>query len=211
MKRKQLLVGYKIAFALLGFAALVTEIATLVERGRFNLVNFLSFFTVESNILAVIALLAGAFALLPGKQSAHMGRFVDVLRSFTTVFIVVVGVGFSFLLSGLENVALTAVPWDNTVLHYIIPAALVVDFLIDRPRTRMKFAESLTWLVFPLAYLGYTLFRGAVTGWYPYPFLNPAHATVGSIVVTSLALFVFGVVLIGVVALLTRHKPVAKV
>jgi hypothetical protein len=30
-------------------------------------------------------------------------------------------------------------------------------------------------LAFPSAYLAYVILRGADTGWYPYPFLNPAH------------------------------------
>ncbi|MDQ3057292.1 MAG: Pr6Pr family membrane protein, partial [Pseudomonadota bacterium] len=30
--------------------------------------------------------------------------------------------------------------------------------------------------VFPATYLVYTLLRGMTTGWYPYPFLNPATA-----------------------------------
>ena len=30
--------------------------------------------------------------------------------------------------------------------------------------------------MFPLCYLVYVLLRGAVTGWYPYPFLDPAQA-----------------------------------
>lgn len=31
------------------------------------------------------------------------------------------------------------------------------------------------WLSFPLAYIAYTLVRGAVVNWYPYFFVNPHH------------------------------------
>lgn len=50
-------------------------------------------------------------------------KWLDILRSVTAVYILVVGIGFAILLSGLEGVLLTAVPWDNTVLHYITPLA----------------------------------------------------------------------------------------
>jgi hypothetical protein len=29
------------------------------------------------------------------------------------------------------------------------------------------------WIAVPTAYFIYSLIRGAITGWYPYPFLNP--------------------------------------
>ena len=67
--RTKALISYKLVFAFLGFAALVTEIATIVERGTFNSVNFFSFFTVQNNLIAVIALLLSAIALASGKKS----------------------------------------------------------------------------------------------------------------------------------------------
>lgn len=201
IQNKTTLIFYKVFFALLGFSALVTEIATLAERGRFNLINFFSFFTIESNVLVVVTLLLSAFALAMGKRHKF-----DALRSATTVYILIVGIGFSFLLSGLENVALTAVPWDNIVLHYIMPAALLVDFLIDRPKRTMSFTKSLLWLSFPIVYAVYSLTRGAISGWYPYPFLNPATNSYGSIAFVISCLFALGVVLIWFVARLTNTK-----
>ena len=38
---------------------------------------------------------------------------------------------------------------------------LVADWLIDPPRHRLPFAIGLAWLLYPLAYLVYTLIRGA--------------------------------------------------
>jgi hypothetical protein len=41
------------------------------------------------------------------------------------------------------------------------------------PTNRPTYRQSLSWLVYPLAYLFFSLVRGGITGWYPYPFLNP--------------------------------------
>ena len=190
MQNRTFLAAYKVFFALLALSALVTEIAVLADRGKFNLLNFFSYFTVESNTLVVITLLLSAYAVASGRR-----RRFDALRSATLVYILVVGIGFSFLLSGLEDVALTAVPWDNTVLHYIIPAAVLVDFLIDRPKRTMPFGKSLAWLLFPMAYATYAVTRGALTGWYPYPFLNPDHDGYMSVVITTICLLVLGITL----------------
>lgn len=201
IQNKTFLIGYKVFFALLGFSAVVTEIATIVERGTFNFVNFFSYFTIETNLLVVVTLLLSAFAVAAGKRH----RF-DILRTAVTVYILVVGIGFSFLLSGLEDVALTAVPWDNTVLHYIIPVAVFVDFLIDRPRRTLSFKKSLMWLLFPIGYAVYSLVRGALVGWYPYPFLNPSLKGAWSVAFVVVALLVLGVALVWLVGKLTTRK-----
>ncbi len=196
LQNKKLLIGYKLLFGLLGFSAVVTEIATIVERGRFNPANFFSYFTIESNILVFVTLLLSAIAVAWSRNNK-----LDELRSAVTVYILVVGIGFSFLLAGLEDVALTAVPWDNIVLHYIIPAAVAIDFLIDRPKRKLGFKQSLLWLLFPMAYLAYSLIRGAVIGWYPYPFLDPATKGYGSIAITAACLMILG---LGLIWLVTR-------
>lgn len=190
-QNKKFLVGYKLFFGLLGFSAIVTEVATIVERGTFNPVNFFSYFTIETNLLVAAILLLSAIATAWGKNAR-----LDVLRSAVTAYILIVGLGFSLLLSGLENTQFTAVPWDNIVLHYIMPLAMLVDWLLDRPKRALSFVPSLKWLLFPVVYIGYSLVRGSITGWYPYPFLNPDLNGVGAVVVAITGMLVLSVALI---------------
>lgn len=193
------LLVYKLFFCLLGFSAIVTEIATIVERGGFKPVNFFSYFTIEVNILVVVMFLLSALAIAAHKES----RRLDALRGMSTTFILVVGIGFAILLAGLEGAVLTAVPWDNLVLHYIIPVAVLVDYLVDPPRTRLQLRQCLNWLVFPIAYVAYSLSRGALTGWYPYPFLDPDHNGYRAVAITILGLFALSVSLIWVITKLS--------
>lgn len=167
IKSKPFLVGYKLFFALLGFSAVLTEAVVSIERGIFNPANFFSYFTIEANTLAILSLLVGAIYLAAGKSAK-----VQTFRAAVAVYMVIVGLGFSFLLAGLDPSVLTAVPWDNTVLHYIMPIAVLVDFLIDRPKQKIPFKKAVLFLLFPIAYLAYSMLRGYFTGWYPYPFLN---------------------------------------
>ena len=206
MTKKAYLIIYKVFFALLGFSALVTEIATLVERDKFNIVNFFSFFTVQVNTLVVVVFLLSAIFLALNKS-----KKLDNLRTATTVLILIVGIGFALLLAGLEGIALTAVPWDNTVLHYIIPVVVLIDFIIDRPQTKQSFKKLLVWLVYPAVYVAYSLIRGAIVGWYPYPFLNPETSSYGQISVVVAALFSLGVVLFALAAKFTgKHRLATK-
>jgi hypothetical protein len=205
MNKKYTLIGYRIFFALLGLSAIVTEIAVLIERGRFVPANFFSFFTVESNILAVLILILSALALARGKQ----GRFIAMLRGGSTLNMIVVGIVFSLLLSGLD-VELTAVPWDNTVLHYIMPVAVALDWLIDIPKVRISFKRALIWVTFPIAYAAYSLIRGHFVGWYPYPFLNPGINGYTSVIITSILLGLGGAALALALAWSTRWRSTVK-
>ncbi|MBH1980527.1 Pr6Pr family membrane protein [Candidatus Saccharibacteria bacterium] len=197
-QNKKFLIGYKLFFSLLGFGAIITEIATTVERGNFSPTNFFSYFTIETNILVTLTLLLSAIAIAAGKNSK-----LDTLRSAVTVYILIVGIGFSVLLAGIEGIVLTAVPWDNTVLHYILPIAVLVDFLIDRPKRKLSFKKSLVWLLFPVTYLIYSLLRGGLIGWYPYPFLNPDIEGYGAVAITVTSLLALSLVLIWIVTRLT--------
>ena len=65
--------------------------------------------------------------------------------------------------------------WDNIVLHYLMPALIVFDWMITPPKLRISFWRGLIWLVYPFAYVAYSLIRGNSVDWYPYPFLDPGH------------------------------------
>ena len=203
--KKNYLTGYKLLFGLLGFSAIVTEIVAVVERGTFDAGNFFSYFTIESNILAAISLILGALAIYAGKKSTR----IDFFRGAVTFYMIVTGIIFAVLLSGIENATLTAVPWDNIVLHYIMPVVIAIDWFMDRPVRRFAFRRALLWITFPVAYLVYSLIRGPIVGWYPYPFLNPAYGGYTQVAITSLVITVFGFGLIYVisrVAVKTKKK-----
>lgn len=201
VKNTQFLIWYKVFFALLGFSAVVTEIATLTTKGIFNPANFFSYFTIETNIFVVVVLLISAVLTAAKKNDK-----IAALRSAATVFIVIVGIGFAVLLSGIKDAAFTAVPWDNIVLHYIMPVAVLVDYLIDRPRHKLSFKRNVPWLLVPVVYTAYSLVRGSFVGWYPYPFLNPTVQSYTSIFVTVFGLLLLGLALTWLTCKLSGKK-----
>ncbi|HWM66953.1 MAG TPA: Pr6Pr family membrane protein [Steroidobacteraceae bacterium] len=150
---------------LLTLAAIGSQLLIHVRLGA-NVVNFFSYFTNLSNLIAAAVL------LLTTKRQQKAGRF-DRLRAFSTVNMVVVGIVFSLLLRNVELGALQ--PWVNFVLHYLMPCAVLLDWLLDPPSTRLGTRDLILFLIFPAAYLAYSLLRGAQMDWYPYPFLNPDH------------------------------------
>jgi hypothetical protein len=113
------------------------------------------------------------------------------------MYMLTTGIVFTVLLSGQK----VSTPWANAIVHQIMPIAMAVDWGIDPPRTRLPPRSALLWLSFPLAYIAYTLIRGAIVNWYPYFFVNPHHA--GGYLAVAGGCLAIGMGMIGLILLIT--------
>ncbi len=197
--------SYRLLFGLLGLSAVVTEIATLVERDRFVARQFFSYFTIQSNLIGIVALL-GAALIGPGAAR----RSAVLFRGAATLYLAITGVVFSLLLAGIEGAEFTAVAWDNVVLHYLMPIVIVADWVIDSPRTRIAFRQGVIWLVYPLAYVVFCLIRGASDGWYPYPFLDPDLRGYSAVFESSIGIALLAAALVFVLVSFTGPTPLLR-
>jgi hypothetical protein len=191
MGRRAFLTAYRAGFASLALAALAAQFARSSDRPGFSAVSFFSFFTNDSNIIAASVFLWAAFH----RSATHRGAR-DLVRGAPVVYMVTTGIVFALFLADLNEELGVTLPWVNAVVHQVMPLAVAADWLIDPPETRLAFPRTSWWLAFPAAWLGYTLVRGAVIGWYPYPFLDPAnHGAIGVVAaVVGIALFMLGLV-----------------
>ena len=62
--------------------------------------------------------------------------------------------------------------WVDMALHSILPALMLWFWLMETSRNDPRGGQPLWWLSWPAAFAVYALLRGALTGRYPYPFLN---------------------------------------
>ena len=142
------------AIAVLAAFALVGQTALSIDRDR-SLVNLFSYFTIESNVLVLVA--AALIAVRPDRGGTAFG----ILRLGGLTAITITGIVYATILAG--NTYFTGVEWwyDKT-FHYVVPALAVLGFLLFRPRTRFD-RTALWFLVWPLVWLAYTLVRAAVS------------------------------------------------
>jgi hypothetical protein len=159
----------RLFFGLVTLVAVGWQLSIHVRMG-FDVVNFFSYFTNLSNLFAAFVLLLTGVHFLSGRASSAS---MDRLRAVSTVNMAVVGIVFALLLRDVDLGAL--LPWINTWLHYVMPCAVALDWLLQPPRTRLGGRQLLVIQIFPIAYLAYVLARGSAAGWYPYPFLDPAN------------------------------------
>lgn len=195
----------KILIGLGVLLAVEVQFAYSSARASFDPVNFFSFFTIESNVLAALIFIGIGVAYLLGRD----GSKLTLLRGAATLYMTVTGIVYALLLSGLEESLSTTIPWVNFVLHYLFPFVAFADWFVDRPSRKVTLQQSLWWLLFPVVYLAYSLTRGALTGWYPYPFLNPDQGGYGQVAFVASCIMLAGVVLCGMFAKLSGD-PIAK-
>ncbi|MEP6559803.1 MAG: Pr6Pr family membrane protein [Nakamurella sp.] len=171
----------RLLMALVVAAAIVTQLATQISN-NLSVANFFSFFTIQSNIIGAVAITVAALAGSAARGSVWLSQ----LRGAATLYMGVTGMIFSLLLSGAD--VQTPIPWVNSTLHYIFPLFIVIDWLVDRSVRPLTFRQGLVFLSYPVAYGIYTLVRGPIVDWYPYPFLDPT--TNGYVFVTVMMAFV---------------------
>lgn len=157
-------------------AQLVNSLTVGTEPASAVVANFFSYFTVQSNLLSVVVLAASAVTLL---RTGRDGPRLAVVRVMAATYMGTTGVVFNLLLRGIDTTPGLIVPWSNEVLHVVGPILVVADWLLAPGRRRLEWRALLAVVAYPIVWAVYTLVRGPIVGWYPYPFLDPSLAPTG--------------------------------
>lgn len=158
----------RLATAVAIIVALTAQFQLAITRGNFPKANFFSYFTVESNIAAAFVLIALEFT-----TGSAMKRFATIIRPAVTLYMTMTGVIYAVLLAPASaDVGLTA-QWVDVIVHEIGPLIVFVDWIFAPPERRPAMRDLRAWLIFPIVYVVYSLVRGPIADWYPYPFLDP--------------------------------------
>lgn len=199
LKQHKVLNTLRAAMSIIAVGAVCLQAWHLNRMERFVIDQYLSFFTIQSNLIAAFVLATEAAGGLGFSR-----RRRDSWRGALVLYLGITGVVYSVLLARLPMVQQIVHPWADLVLHYGMPLWILADWLIDPPSSKISFQRALIWLVYPLAYLFLTLLRGAWTDWYPYPFLDPknpggwpAIAIVSTVITLLATLSIGGIVYLG--------------
>ena len=133
-----------------------------------EVIAYFSFFTILTNLL--VALVFTSVAVRPAAGWVQFFLSPSV-QGGTAVYIAIVGIVYQLLLRQLWNPQ-GAQRLADMLLHAVIPLGYVVYWLIFARRARLRWLDAVVWLAYPGVYLVYVLARGAVSGLYPYPFVD---------------------------------------
>jgi hypothetical protein len=152
----------------------------------FFLVNFFSYFTILSNALAAIALLIGAYYSFTVRRDPP---WYNVSLAAIVTYMATTGVVYNLLLRNLTLEQGRTLPWSNEVLHLIAPIYIVLVWIFSPGKLPLKWTSIWVIIAFPLVWAAYTMIRGPIVSWYPYPFLNPAQpGGYGAVVIYVIAI-----------------------
>ncbi len=156
----------------------------------FDAVNFFSYFTILSNVGAMILL--GALAIRPALIGVE--GFV-VFRGAVTLYMIITGIVYNLLLAPASADVNTNTQWVNFIVHVLGPIVVTADWFAYRSPIKPTVGQMATWWIFPALYLIYTMIRGPFADWYPYPFLDPNQKGVGEIILYCVGILVAFVVI----------------
>lgn len=164
-----------------------------------RMIQTLSFFTIQSNILVLIV--AATLVVNPDRD----GRVWRILRLDALLGITITGLVFDLIL--IRDVDPTGWQLVATIgFHYVAPWATLLGWLLFGPRPRID-RTTMAWaFVWPVAWISYTFIRGAIVHWYPYPFLDVDKVGYGAALRTTAVVLAVALVLVAIFKRIDRTR-----
>lgn len=198
------------SFAVLCWLALLLQLYLILANRTASvpetIVRYCSYFTILTNILVAVSF---TNVFLKGIDAADSFFTRPNTLTATTVYITIVGLIYNAILrfqwapQGLAKLV-------DELLHSVIPVAFIIFWLWLVPKNNLQWKNILPWLLYPLAYLTYTLLRGSLAQWYPYPFVNVNTLGYSKVLINcffvALAFIVVAAVLVGIAKMMTKRS-----
>jgi hypothetical protein len=131
-------------------------------------VEFFSYFTILSNALAAIALAAPLVA--PTGRLAAWSEQAGPRAAIATYLAITAVVYHTMLAHTWDPHGLRLVA--TTLNHTITPAAFLIDLAVRGGQGEARWMVALKSMAFPALFGAWTLAHGALSGFYPYPFMD---------------------------------------
>jgi hypothetical protein len=196
--------------AVIGWIALILQLYLIIVNRTASipetLLRYFGFFTILTNILVTVSL-----TMVYLKGISEKGHFLTRPKTLTAtaVYITIVGLVYNVILrfqwapEGLAKIA-------DELLHSLMPVLFIFFWVKFVPKQNIQWKNILPWLIYPLLYLIYSLVRGSVVQWYPYPFvdvtaLGYSKVFVNSAMVTA-AFLVIAVLFAGIAKVMSKRS-----
>ena len=159
-----------------------------------RVIDFLSYFTIWSNILIAYV------AIRLAKDPLDKRKPMLILIPTSVLMITITGILYNALIAPVTppkgwNIA------TSVVLHGIVPVLALVVWFKCGPRALFDARKIPQFYIIPITYFLYTLLRSSVIKQWPYAFLDEASLGWAKWIITVAIIITFGVVIIGILIL----------
>jgi hypothetical protein len=165
---------FRLAVGLALLGSVLWQVSDRLAVGLFRPFEYFAYFSIVSSILAGLVLAVSGLTLLQGKDE---GERLNTFRLIATVSMIIVGVVYHALLGDSavdpRDIGYRWPVVPNLVIHTYAPILIVIDYLISIKGYKPSWKKAWWVVVYPLAWLAFSLVRGLLDGWWPYWFINP--------------------------------------
>ncbi|WP_429252450.1 Pr6Pr family membrane protein [Paraburkholderia sp. GAS333] len=179
--------------AVIAWVALVAQANLTIDRTLARGLTVFDGLARMSSYLTNLTVLACAVCFACVAWRGHKSPVVRFFRQPTVVtavvvYMVFVGIAYNLLLRGYWSpTPLRRIL--NESLHSVLPMLSALYWVLFVPRFHLRWRHCLLWLVYPVAYLVVTFWRGSLSDFYPYPFINVDTLGVEHVLVNAALLF----------------------
>jgi hypothetical protein len=181
----------RLAAAAILSIALVFQITEKVINNDMIPQEYFSYFTIQWTMICIVVLAVGGWLAMRHPVDTQL---YTTVRMSVLAYAVVTAVVYNVLLRGIPDEGFVVSPWPGEIMHVWIPIFFVVDWLFSPGRPALPWKAIGIAVIYPIAWVTFTLVRGSIDGWFPYPFLEPSTGFV-SVAIYVVAISAFVIVL----------------
>ena len=186
-----------IAIVILGWGSVILQFYLIITHRVASIpetiVRFFSFFTILTNTLTALC-----FTIVKDEKPSGLYRFFSDTKTLTaiTIYMTIVGLVYNVILRSIWQPTGLQLLVDES-LHVIMPLLTIMYWILYVPKHQLRYQNILPWMVYPLIYFIIVIIRGAMSGFYPYPFIHVGQLGYSKVAVNAiLVMLVFVVVAI---------------
>ena len=212
MRNRRIVAVLRLVAGVALLATITIQVTDRVVNNAFDPWEYFSYFTIESSLINIAVFFVGGVMAL---RLATDTRFFTTVRMATLTYAVVTAGVYNLLLRNVPYAGdYVGLQWPNEIIHVWVPLFILLDWLFSSGRPALPWSSLRLVVVFPVAWLLYTLMRGAASGGriYPYPFLDPATAGWGSVIgyIVGLTAFLLAIGALAVAYGRTRGRMLSR-
>ncbi|WP_345815033.1 Pr6Pr family membrane protein [Paraburkholderia sp. PREW-6R] len=178
--------------AVIAWIAIVAQTDLTIDRTLARGLTVFDGLARMSSYLTNLTVLACAvcFTCVALRGRAPIVRFFrqPTVVTAVVVYMVFVGLAYNLLLRGLWTPTAFRLLLNES-LHSVLPMLAALYWVLFVPRFHLRIRHCLLWLIYPVAYLVVTFWRGSLSDFYPYPFIDVDMLGLRHVIVNAALLF----------------------
>lgn len=175
-KNNVLVLLVRLALAIALFGSVYWQVTDRMMHNLFRPTEYFAYFTITSSLLTAVVLTLSAIQIFRGVAET---KLMSLSRLTMAVSMVIVGVIYNALLRGGDpdprDVGYAWPQLPNEVLHTYVPILIFIEWMLTRTTIALRINQAFWVLIYPLAWLTFSIARGLIQGWWPYWFIDPQY------------------------------------